>query len=1165
LRRSIRALLIPAAALACPMHPLNPASAGVVTTGSTDPVINSLGDFNTATGVTIGVSAPGTLLIDNASTLSSATGLIASDPAGTTGAVTIGDSSQWTMTGGLDLGYGNMGTLEVASTGSLSADSLRIGTLAAGEGHLNLLTAASTGPVIIFNHGVTVGDNGKGYIDAGQGSFLVSESAVLAATGSTSFGQATFSGLGTAWSITNGLTVGQQGEGTLTVSSAAQVSAGSVMIAASTATAKGTVALDGGSTLDSGGDVVVGVAGTGFLNITGMGSAVSGNNIEIGRTGSGTATLATGGSALANAGLMLATEMGSHGSLSIAGAGSTFTVTTDLQAGIKGAADITISPGGSLSNRASAIGVQSNSSGTVSVTGPSAAWDNSSFAVVGASGTGALNVSAGGTVTSNGGTVGDNAGGIGTVMLTGAGSSWTSSSDITLGSSGKATVTVQSGAQLVDAVGLMGELATGDGTLTVKNPGSKWLNGDFIEIGRSGKGDLHIEDGGVVTSTNAANMAVFAGSKATVIVTGPASKWDNAAYLNVGNLGQATLTVSDGAVVKNTSASAGIEASSVANITVTGTNSAWNNSSFLTLGVRGKATLNITAGGIVTNTSGGAASEQGSTGAITLNGGTWTNSSFLVVADKGTVTLNATAGSHITATSVDFALGATGNATATLVGDLLVGAALQSTLNASSFIVVGRAGQATLNVREGSLVSNPNDLATLGSTAGSIGKVNLETSSIWNSGKQFVVGGSGRGELTISGGGLLDSKKADSGTGSSGVLASQANSVGIATITGAGSRWTNDGTVNVGFRGQGTLNVQAGGKLEAAHVIIARTTTANGTATFTGAGTVGNVSGNFTVGGDPTTATPTPGGPGGLSVLDQSALTAAGTLRAFPAGTVTVNNATLTAGPFANDGTYAQTTGIANVKEIEGVGLLSVTGGALTADRVRQNSLAIGNSGADAGIVRIRPNGTSAGTSVLSTLNFAGATDAWQGKLDLADNDLILKATAATQTAALAATTNRVKTARNTPGTLWQGQGITTSAATAVTGLAVIPNRDSTGAPLYTTFDGVSVDANTILVKYTYDGDANADGKINIDDYTAIDLGLANGLTGYNHGDFNYSGGVPDGDDYNLIDIAFFAQGAPLAGSAAAPLTASASAVPEPSALSLLAMSAGTILRRRRR
>jgi hypothetical protein len=106
-------------------------------------------------------------------------------------------------------------------------------------------------------------------------------------------------------------------------------------------------------------------------------------------------------------------------------------------------------------------------------------------------------------------------------------------------------------------------------------------------------------------------------------------------------------------------------------------------------------------------------------------------------------------------------------------------------------------------------------------------------------------------------------------------------------------------------------------------------------------------------------------------------------------------------------------------------------------------------------------------------------------------------------------------------------------------------NINSSGTPtaLYSTFDGESLDpsGNDILVKYTYFGDANLDGKVDGSDYSLIDYsslsqssgppgggswGSANGPTnGFHDGDFNYDGAV-DGSDYTLIDNAFNTQGA---------------------------------------
>ena len=77
-------------------------------------------------------------------------------------------------------------------------------------------------------------------------------------------------------------------------------------------------------------------------------------------------------------------------------------------------------------------------------------------------------------------------------------------------------------------------------------------------------------------------------------------------------------------------------------------------------------------------------------------------------------------------------------------------------------------------------------------------------------------------------------------------------------------------------------------------------------------------------------------------------------------------------------------------------------------------------------------------------------------------------------------------------------------------------------------FAGQTVDATTVLVKYTYAGDANLDGAVDGGDYGMIDnFAQVPSADGYFNGDFNYDG-VVDGGDYGVIDNNMQAQGAPL-------------------------------------
>jgi hypothetical protein len=159
--------------------------------------------------------------------------------------------------------------------------------------------------------------------------------------------------------------------------------------------------------------------------------------------------------------------------------------------------------------------------------------------------------------------------------------------------------------------------------------------------------------------------------------------------------------------------------------------------------------------------------------------------------------------------------------------------------------------------------------------------------------------------------------------------------------------------------------------------------------------------------------------------------------------------------------------------------------------------------------------------------------------IDLGNNDVVIRS------GALAI--DQPLIAAGDANGFWTGPGIDSSAAAAdtrhVTGLGLIANTTACGAALSGIFDSVSVAAGDFLVKYTYTGDANLDGKVDGSDYSLIDAGNAaeGGPTGWYNGDFNYDGAV-DGSDYTLIDNAFNNQRAAIPSAAVAAITTSNSA-----------------------
>src|SRR5213076_1671721 len=113
---------------------------------------------------------------------------------------------------------------------------------------------------------------------------------------------------------------------------------------------------------------------------------------------------------------------------------------------------------------------------------------------------------------------------------------------------------------------------------------------------------------------------------------------------------------------------------------------------------------------------------------------------------------------------------------------------------------------------------------------------------------------------------------------------------------------------------------------------------------------------------------------------------------------------------------------------------------------------------------------------------------------------------------------------------------------------------------------GQTVTGNEALVMYTYGGDANLDGKLNVDDYTRIDSNIGLGTTGWYNGDFNYDGKV-NVDDYTIIDSNIGIQGPAFFTSpdSELPGVLSVTAIPEPVSSSILALTAAAMLSRRRR
>ena len=226
---------------------------------------------------------------------------------------------------------------------------------------------------------------------------------------------------------------------------------------------------------------------------------------------------------------------------------------------------------------------------------------------------------------------------------------------------------------------------------------------------------------------------------------------------------------------------------------------------------------------------------------------------------------------------------------------------------------------------------------------------------------------------------------------------------------------------------------------------------------------------------------------------------------------------------------------------------------------------------------------TPAQTRLLRTPILSVNTTSGGGKIDLQDNKIITANAVGTLSgSSYSGITGLIQSGRNggPTGTKWAGNGIMTSQTAATTGsltsIGVASGAQVNGIAATDTaaWAGVIVSGTDTLVMYTYGGDANLDGTINVDDYGHIDFNIPLGTSGWYNGDFNYDGKI-NVDDYGIIDFNVGIQGAPFATTTEAVAATefretggarvASPSVPEPSAGAMIAATLAMTARKRRR
>jgi hypothetical protein len=244
-----------------------------------------------------------------------------------------------------------------------------------------------------------------------------------------------------------------------------------------------------------------------------------------------------------------------------------------------------------------------------------------------------------------------------------------------------------------------------------------------------------------------------------------------------------------------------------------------------------------------------------------------------------------------------------------------------------------------------------------------------------------------------------------------------------------------------------------------------------------------------------------------------------------------------------------------------GTSLTKAGAGTLTMARLNLPSVSVA-----AGTLKITPNGTSAAVSVVGTLNISASAT-----LDLADNDLLIPYISNITPAAQI----RGYLASAYNGGAWNGHGLTSSAAANdASHRTALGYGEATDVGI-TTFDGQPISGFGVIVKYTYYGDSSLDGKVDLGNDFALFLeGYLGGGSTWELGDYNYDGTV-NSTDFQLFIDGFKTQGGQLGSLEdfieASPLLSTAqkaqfiSAVPEPTSLAVISVTALSALLTRRR
>ncbi|WP_310620339.1 autotransporter domain-containing protein [Flexibacterium corallicola] len=574
---------------------------------------------------------------------------------------------------------------------------------------------------------------------------------------------------------TNLFYVGENGSGTLNVTSGGQTET-DVLEAGQASGSSGIITVEGsGSLLKSSGYTYIGNSGTGSLSVTDSGEYAA-DLFEVGHSSDGSGTVEVDGS----------------GSL-LKSSGYTYI-------GNSGTASLSITDSGEYSAGSFDVGYSSNGSGTVEVDGSSSLLNSNGDTYVGTSGTGSLTVSNAGAVTAGSLTVGRYLASEGTVTITDSGSTVTVDKGLVIGSASVGEFTISDGAAVTASSLVLSQHATGVGTLHIEDEGSSLTINNSAVIGNSKPARLIVRNG-----ASASLGSLTADNTSAVRVSGLDAESESVSTLNVsgktiiGNSGSASLTIEKGASFSTNNLFVGNTSTGSGKVTVSGLNSEVTVDSELNIGAAGASEFELSnRAALIT---GSLNVDNDST--ITIDGNNYSRlpTNMFVknqtsVGETATATLNLINGARYVTNNVVAANGSKSTVTLNITGT-------ETSFFADEDFNLAASGTGNLNLNSSALLSVKK--VEIANNRDGHGTVTLSGSSTkFNVTNNFIITSKGTGTVVLSEGALLD-------IGGNVIMGANSNSTGT-LVFGA-----SEGTTPVGAGKLISEEIQIGG---GSHVIL---------------------------------------------------------------------------------------------------------------------------------------------------------------------------------------------------------------------------------------------------------------------------------------------------------------------------------------------------------